>query len=92
VAHGIRYDGRREVIGYMKAKAESEAAWESFLDDLYKRGLTGKRLKLIVADGAGGLFGSFTNTSSLDRIAYGIFWIINRMWEDTCLTGFTQSS
>ena len=206
VAYGIRYDGRREVIGYMKAKAESEAAWEAFLNDLYRRGLIGDRLKLIVADGAPGLWsalervyprvprqlcwahkirnvqdklpkkawdtclseakeiyqqptrkkateryfrwtrkwrrkypkavkclakdidrllvhysfpvkhritirtsnpierlfvevrrrtrpiGSFTNTDSLNRIAYGIFWIINRMWEDTCLNQFTQSS
>jgi transposase-like protein len=36
--------------------------------------------------------GSFTNTKSLDRIAYGIFWIINRMWEDTCLPDFTRNS
>jgi transposase-like protein len=36
--------------------------------------------------------GSFTNTKSLDRIAFGIFWIINRMWEDTCLTDFTHNS
>lgn len=206
VAYGITYDGRREVIGYMKAQAESEAAWGAFLEDLYRRGLTGDRLKLIVADGASGLWnalervypwvarqlcwahkirnvaeklpkkawdttlaeakeiyqqptrkmateryfkwvrkwkrkypnavrclvkdidrllvhysfplkhritirttnpierlfrevrrrtrpiGSFTNKRSLDRIAYGIFWIINRMWEDTCLTQFTQNS
>jgi putative transposase len=62
VAYGLRYDGWREVIGYMKAKAESEAAWEAFLDDLYKRGLTGERLKLIVADGAPGLW------SALERV------------------------
>jgi transposase-like protein len=206
VAYGITYDGRREVIGYMKAKRESEAAWGAFLDDLYRRGLTGERVKLIVADGAPGLWtalervyprvprqlcwahkirnvkdklpkkawdtclseakkiyqqptrkkatecyfrwvnrwkstypkavrclqkdidrllvhyafpvkhritirttnpierlfrevrrrtrpiGSFTNSKSIDRIAYGIFWIINRMWEDTCLTQFTQNS
>lgn len=206
VAYGIRYDGRREVIAYMKVKQESEAAWEGFLDDLYKRGLTGKRVKLIVADGAAGLWsalervypgvprqlcwahkirnvqdklpkkawhtclgeakeiyqaptrkkateryfnwsrkwkrkypkavkclckdidrllvcfsyplrhrksirttnpierlfrevrrrtrpiGSFTNARSLDRITYGIFWIINRMWEDKRLEHFTQNS
>ena len=206
VAYGITYDGTREVIGYMKAMGESDAAWGAFLNDLYRRGLTGDRLKLIIADGAPGLWsaleriyprvprqlcwahkirnvreklpklawdtclaqakeiyqqptrkkateryfmwvrkwkrkypkavrclvkdidrllvhysfpvkhritirtsnpierlfrevrrrtrpiGSFTNTKSLDRIAYGIFWIINRMWEDTCLTQFTQNS
>ena len=206
VAYGITHDGRREVIDYMKAKSESEAAWEGFLEDLYRRGLTGKRLKLIVADGASGLWGalqrvyprvpaqlcwahkmrniqeklpqkawdtclkeakriyrqdtsreateryfewvkkyrrrypravkclekdidrllvcysfpaiqrvtirttnpierlfrevrrrtrpigSFTNTKSLDRITYGIFWIINRHWEDKHLKHFTHNS
>lgn len=206
VAYGITHGGRREVIGYMKAMAESEAAWEGFLNDLYRRGLRGERLKLIVADGAPGLWsaleriyprvarqlcwahkirniadklpkkawdtclaeakkiyqerskkkaaerylawsrkwhrrypqavkclrkdidrllvhfsypvrhrktirtsnpierlfrevrrrtrpiGSFTNARSIDRITYGIFWIINRMWEDKCLIQFTHNS
>ena len=206
VAYGITHDGRREVIDYMKANSESEAAWEGFLEDLYRRGLTGKKIKLIIADGAGGLWGalervyprvpvqlcwahkirniqeklpqkawdtclseakqiyrqdtrreatecysewlkkyrrkypkavsclekdidrllvcysypalqrvtirttnpierlfrevrrrtkpigSFTNTKSLDRITYGIFWIINRHWEDKHLRHFTQCS
>jgi transposase-like protein len=206
VAYGITHDGRREVIDYLKAKSESEAAWEGFLDDLYRRGLTGRRLKLAVADGASGLWaalervyprvpvqlcwahkirniqdklpqkawdtclkdakeiyrqetrreaterylhwarkyrrkypkavrclekdidrllvcysypatqritirttnpierlfrevrrrtrpiGSFTNTRSLDRITYGIFWIINRHWEDKHLKHFTHNS
>jgi transposase-like protein len=190
----------------MKAKVESEAAWKVFLDNLYKRGLIGDRLKLILADGAPGLWGalervyprlprqlcwahkirnvqeklpkkawdtflieakeiyqqptrkkateryfrwtrkwrrkypkavkclakyidrllvhysfpvkhrvtirtsnpierlfvevrrrtrpigSLNNTKSLDRIAYGIFWIINRMWEDICLTSLPHNS
>ena len=206
VAYGITHDGRREVIDYMKANSESEAAWEGFLEDLYRRGLTGEKIKLIIADGASGLWGalervyprvpvqlcwahkirniqeklpqkawdtclseakqiyrqdtrreaterysewlkkyrrkypkavsclekdidrllvcysypalqrvtirttnpierlfrevrrrtkpigSFTNTKSLDRITYGIFWIINRHWEDKHLRHFTQCS
>ena len=36
--------------------------------------------------------GSFTNTKSIDRITYGIFWIINRMWEDKRLANFTHNS
>jgi hypothetical protein len=36
--------------------------------------------------------GSLTNADSLNRIAYGIFSIISRMWEDTCLSQFTQNS
>jgi len=206
VAYGIRYDGTREIIAYMKAKSESEAAWEGFLEDLYRRGLIGDKIKLIVADGSAGLWsalervypqvakqlcwahkmrnvkdkmpkkawdtcleeakaiyrapsrkkateryfawtkkyrkkypravkclskdidrllvhfsmpvahritvrttnpierlfrevrrrtrpiGSFTNTKSINRIAYGIFWIINRMWEDKPRTQFTHNS
>ena len=205
VAYGITHDGRREVIDYMKTGSESEAAWGSFLDDLYKRGLTGKRLRMIVADGASGLWsaleriyprvprqlcwahkmrnvqdklpkkawdtclreakkiyqqptrkkatekyftwskkwkrkypkavkclakdidrllvhysmparhrktirttnpierlfvevrrrtkimGAFTNARSIDRITYGVFWIINRMWKGTRLEHFTQN-
>ncbi len=37
------------------AQGESAAEWERFLDDLYKRGLTGKGLELICADGGKGL-------------------------------------
>ena len=206
VAYGITHDGRREVISYRKVARESEAAWGAFLEDLFRRGLTGDRLELIVADGCAGLWGalervyprvpkqlcwahkmrnvqeklpkkawdtclaqakkiyqapsrrkaaeryfawskkwkrhypravrclqkdidrllvhfafpakhrktvrttnpierlfrevrrrtrpigSFTNTRSIDRITYGIFWIINRMWEDTCLANFTHNS
>jgi transposase-like protein len=206
VAYGITHDGRREVIDYMKGSSESEAAWGSFLDDLYRRGLGGDSLKMIVADGAPGLWqaldriyprvpkqlcwahkirnvqdklpkaawdtclagvkkiyqqptrkkaiekyfswssrwrkkypkavkclekdidrllvhysmparhrkttrttnpierlfvevrrrtkiiGAFTNAKSIDRITYGVFWIINRMWEDTRLEPFTQNS
>jgi len=205
VAHGITYDGRREVIDYMKAGSESEAAWGSFLEDLYRRGLTGEKLRMIVADGASGLWsalertyprvprqlcwahkirnvqeklpktawdtcladakkiyqqstrkkateryftwskkwkrkypkavrclakdidrllvhysmpaghrkatrtsnpierlfvevrrrtkimGSFTNARSIDRVTFGVFWIINRMWEGTRLEHFTQN-
>jgi len=206
VAYGIRYDGTREIIAYMKAKSESEAAWEGFLEDLFRRGLVGDKIKLIVADGSAGLWsalervypqvakqlcwahkmrnvkdkmpkrawdtcledakaiylapsrkkatetyfrwtrkyrrkypgavrclekdidrllvhfampvahrkavrttnpierlfrevrrrtrpiGSFTNTKSINRIAYGIFWIINRMWEDKPRIQFTHNS
>ena len=206
VAYGITRDGRREVIDHMRAGSESENAWEGFLNNLYRRGLTGDRLDLIVADGCRGLWnalervypgvprqlcwahkirniqeklpkkawatcaeeakeiyrqetkddaadsyfawerrwrsvypdavkclrrdidklllfhlcpkqhrttvrttnpierlfrevrrrtrpmGSFTNSKSVDRITYGIFWIINKHWEATRLATFTQKS
>jgi putative transposase len=36
--------------------------------------------------------GSFTNSKSIDRISYGIFWIINKHWEATRIATFTHNS
>jgi putative transposase len=55
VALGIRRDGRREVIDFRLAGSESAAEWERFLTDLYRRGLSGKRLDMISIDGGQGL-------------------------------------
>lgn len=55
VALGIRADGKREVIDFRQAFSESQAEWEGFLNDLYRRGLKGEALKLIVTDGGKGL-------------------------------------
>ena len=55
VAYGITRGGRREVIAYRLAQGESEAGWTAFLQDLYLRGLTGRRLRLVVSDGSTGL-------------------------------------
>jgi transposase-like protein len=55
VALGIRPDGRKEVIDFMLARGESQAAWEAFLNQLYARGLRGETLDLIVKDGGQGL-------------------------------------
>ena len=42
VAYGIRVDGKRELIDFMVGNAESEKRWWRFLNDLYRRGLTGE--------------------------------------------------
>jgi putative transposase len=55
VALGLRADGRKEVIDFRLACAESAAQWELFLTDLYRRGLTGERLEMICVDGGAGL-------------------------------------
>jgi transposase-like protein len=55
VALGLRPDGKKEIIDFRLARAESAAAWEAFLGDLWRRGLTGERLQLITVDGAKGL-------------------------------------
>jgi putative transposase len=55
VALGVTAEGRKEIIDFRIAHAESQAAWEVFLADLYRRGLTGQGLELIVTDGGRGL-------------------------------------
>lgn len=53
VALGIRPDGKKEVIDFYLAKAESGAAWSLFLTDLVTRGLPVP--EVICADGGEGL-------------------------------------
>ncbi|HWP24614.1 MAG TPA: transposase, partial [Candidatus Binatia bacterium] len=55
VALGITADGKRELIDFRQAFSESQTEWEGFLNDLYRRGLKGENLKLIVTDGGKGL-------------------------------------
>ena len=54
-AFGITVDGRQEMIDFHPAATESAACWESFLNDLYQRGLKGSRCELIATDGGTGL-------------------------------------
>jgi len=55
VALGITPEGRKEVIDFSIAPGESQGAWESFLTDLYGRGLTEEGVEMIVSDGGKGL-------------------------------------
>src|SRR3990170_2366225 len=55
VAYGVRRDGQRRLLAFQRSQGESEAAWEGFLQGLYRRGLEGKNLQLIVTDGCAGL-------------------------------------
>jgi putative transposase len=57
VALGLRPDGRKEVIDFRLASAESAAQWEQFLGDLIRRGLTGERLEMLCVDGLPGRSG-----------------------------------
>jgi putative transposase len=51
-ALGITKDGRQEIISFKLAKGETEEEYTSFLNDLYRRGLVGKSLELIIQDGS----------------------------------------
>ena len=55
VAYGVRVDRSRQLLGFLRSHGESQAAWEGLLEDLYRRGLEGKKLALIVTDGCPGL-------------------------------------
>ena len=55
VVYGIQTDGRRQLIAFLRAKSESQNAWEGLLNDLKERGLAGRHLQLMVTDGCAGL-------------------------------------
>jgi putative transposase len=55
VAYGVRRDGSRQLLAFLRTCGESQADWEALLQDLYRRGLEGKNLLLIVSDGCAGL-------------------------------------
>src|SRR5208337_3796869 len=55
VAYGVRCDGTRHLLAFLRTRGESQADWEGLLQDLYRRGLEGKHLALIVTDGCAGL-------------------------------------
>jgi transposase-like protein len=55
VAYGIRRDGSRHLLAFLRSQGESQADWEGLLEDLYRRGLQGRSLGLILTDGCAGL-------------------------------------
>ncbi len=55
VAYGVRPNGERQLLAFQRAKGESQAAWEGFLDNLLERGLQGQHLQLVITDGCAGL-------------------------------------
>jgi len=55
VAYGVKRDGTRRLLAFLRSSGESQAAWEGLLQDLYRRGLEGQNLRLIVTDGCAGL-------------------------------------
>ncbi len=55
VAYGIRQDGSRHLLAFLRSQGEGQADWEALLQDLYRRGLEGRSLGLILSDGCAGL-------------------------------------
>ena len=54
-ASGVKADGRKHILTFKLAKGESEGEWPDLLNDLYRRGLKGFNLSLIISDNCCGL-------------------------------------
>jgi transposase-like protein len=73
VAYGIKADGTRELISFVRANSESTACWKSFLDNLHTRGLKGRSLKLIIMDGGAGLWSAVDEVYPL--VEHQLCWV-----------------
>ncbi|MBV9483924.1 MAG: IS256 family transposase [Acidobacteria bacterium] len=74
VAYGVKKDGRRQLLAFMRSHGgESQADWEALLNDLYRRGLEGKSLQLIVTDGCPGLAAAIQTV--YPRVAHQRCWV-----------------
>jgi putative transposase len=73
VAYGVRQDGTRHLLAFLRSRGESQADWEGLLEDLYRRGLEGKKLLLIVTDGCPGLATAIQTV--YPRVAHQRCWV-----------------
>jgi putative transposase len=73
VAYGVRANGSRQLLAFLRTTGESQAAWEGFLQDLYRRGLVGRNLLLIVTDGCAGLAAALQTV--YPRVAHQRCWV-----------------
>lgn len=73
VAYGVRPDRTRQLLAFLRTKGESQADWEALLEDLYRRGLKGDKLLLIVTDGCPGLAAAIQTV--YPRVAHQRCWV-----------------
>jgi putative transposase len=73
VAYGVRPDRTRQLLAFLRTKGESQADWEALLQDLYRRGLKGDKLLLIVTDGCPGLAAALQTV--YPRVAHQRCWV-----------------
>jgi len=55
IALGVKADGSKHILTFKLAKSESEAEWLGLINDLYRRGVKGYSLNLIISDNCPGL-------------------------------------
>jgi putative transposase len=72
-AYGVRQDGTRQLLGFLRTRGESQAHWEALLNDLYRRGLKGDKLLLVVTDGCPGLAAAIQTV--FPRAAHQRCWV-----------------
>ena len=72
VAYGVRQNGTRQLLGFLRTQGESQAHWEALLNDLYRRGLKGDKLLLVVTDGCPGLAAALETV--YPRVAHQRCW------------------
>ncbi|MCD6583233.1 MAG: transposase [Candidatus Omnitrophica bacterium] len=58
IALGVKADGTKHILTFKLAKGESEGEWPDLLNDLYRCGLKGFNLSLIISDNCWGLKGA----------------------------------
>jgi putative transposase len=73
VAYGVRQDGTRQLLGFLRTHGEGQAHWEALLNHLYRRGLEGDKLQLIVTDGCPGLAAAIQTV--YPRVAHQRCWV-----------------
>jgi transposase-like protein len=71
-AIGITHDGRKEVLGFERARTESTEAWRGFLSRLVARGLNPSRLELIISDEAAGILAAVSEV--LGDVPHQLCW------------------
>ena len=55
IALGVRADGSKRILAFKLAESESEVQWLGLVNDLYRRGLKGLNLNLVISDNCEGL-------------------------------------
>jgi putative transposase len=73
VVYGVKLDGTRHLLAFQRSTGESQQAWEGLLQSLYRRGLLGQRLQLIVTDGCPGLAAAIQVV--YPRVAHQRCWV-----------------
>jgi len=55
IALGVKSDGTKHILTFKLAKSEAESEWLGLVNDLYRRGIKGFYLDLIISDNCSGL-------------------------------------